>query len=265
MDRRLLLSLLCLAPAVPAMAAELPAGLAAEFAPTGRLRAAINFGNAVLAKRDAAGNPGGVSVALARALAERLALPLDLVPFEGAGQVTDAARRGVWDIAFLAVDPVRAGEVDFTAPYVLIEGTYLVRDSSPIRTVADADKPGQRILVRRGSAYDLFLTRALKQAELVRLESSAPYLDDFLAGSYAAAAGVREPLAAFARDHAGLRVLEDRFMAIEQAMVIQKGRPAAQRFLRAFLEEMKASGFVERALRDSGEADAKVAPAARVD
>jgi polar amino acid transport system substrate-binding protein len=264
MIRAAMIAWLCLSGAA-ALAADVPPAVVAEMAPTGRLRAAINFGNPVLAKRDAAGRPTGVSVALARALAERLRLPLDIVPYEGAGLVTNAARSGVWDIAFLAIDPGRAAEIAFTAPYVLIEGTYLVREDSPIRAIADADKPGQRILVRQGSAYDLFLTRALKQAELVRVPSSAPYLDDFLAGSYAAAAGVREPLAAFARSHPGLRVIEGRFMAIEQAMVSQKGRPAALRYLRGFLEEMKASGFVERALRESGEGDAIVAPAASID
>lgn len=249
-----------------AMANDIPPGLTAELAPTGRLRAAINYGNPVLAKRDpASGAPGGVSVALARALAERLGLPLDLVAYEAAGQVTDAARSGVWDIAFLAIDPVRAAEIDFTAPYVLIEGTYLVRKDSPLRQVEEVDRSGHRILVTRGSAYALYLKRALRQAALVEEPASAPYLDLFRAGNFDAAAGVRQPLVAFARLHPELHVMDGRFMAIEQAMVVQKGRPAALRYVRAFLEEHKASGFVERALRASGEADATVAPAAKLD
>ncbi|QCI63544.1 ABC transporter substrate-binding protein [Phreatobacter stygius] len=249
-----------------AMANEPPPGVAAELAPTGRLRAAINFGNPVLAKRDpATGAPGGVSVALARALAERLGLPVDLVAYEAAGQVTDAARTGIWDIAFLAVDPVRAAEIDFTAPYVLIEGTYLVKATSPLRRVEDVDRAGNRVLATRGSAFALFLTRTLRQAQLVQEPASAPYLDIFVAGDYEAAAGVRQPLVNFARSRPDLRVMDGRFMAIEQAMAIQKGRPAGLRYLRAFLEEMKVSGFVERSLRASGEADAAVAPAAKLD
>ena len=135
-----------------------PAQAIRELAPTGALRAAINFGNAVLARKDpATGEPKGVSAALARELATRLGLPVRFVPYDAAGKVTAAARTGVWDVAFLAIDPLRAADIAFTPPYVLIEGTYLVRSDSPLRAIGDFDREGIRIAVGEGSAYHLYL------------------------------------------------------------------------------------------------------------
>lgn len=236
---------------------------ASHLAPTGRLRAAINFGNPVLAQKDAAsGAPCGVSVDLARALGERLGVPVDLVTFDAAGKVFEALKADAWDLAFLAIDPVRAAEIAFTAPYVVIEGTYLVRAESPLRAVEDLDRDGVRIAVGRGAAYDLFLTRALKHAQLVRADTSPAAIERFLAEGLDAAAGVRQPLATAARAHPGLRVLDGRFTAIEQAMGLPRSRAAGLPALRAFIEEMKASGFVAAALARSGQGDAAVAPPA---
>src|SRR5215510_10912739 len=152
-----------------------PGDAVKDLAPTGRLRAAINFGNPVLAQKDpATGEPRGVSGELARELAHRLGVAITFVPFETAGKVVDAS--GSWDVAFLAIDPVRAAGIDFTAPYVVIEGTYMVPDNSPWRTIQDVDRDGVRVAVGRGSAYDLYLTRALKHAKLVREPSSAEAL-----------------------------------------------------------------------------------------
>ena len=134
----------------------------AELAPTGRLRAAINYGNPVLAQRGPGGEPRGVSVDLARELARRAGVELEVVPFDAAGKVFEAAKSGSWDIAFLAVDPVRAADIAFTSPYVLIEGSYMVRQDSPLRAPGEVDREGVRVAVGRGSAYDLYLTRTLK-------------------------------------------------------------------------------------------------------
>ncbi|MGP0092891.1 MAG: ABC transporter substrate-binding protein [Xanthobacteraceae bacterium] len=249
-----------------AMAESAPQNVVTELAPSGRLRAAINFGNPVLAQKDAAtGEPRGVSAALARELAQRLGVPIEFVTFDTAGKVFDALQANAWDVAFLAIDPVRAAGIDFTAPYVLIEGIYVVPSSSALRTVEDVDRDGVRIAVGRGSAYDLYLTRAIKRATLVREPSSAAALDAFLQDRLEAAAGVKQPVVAFAKAHPDVRVIPGRFMSIEQAMGTPKGRAAGARYLRAFVEEMKSSGFVAKALELSGQSDAAVAPPAPVE
>lgn len=263
LTRRSALAAMALAAAATRASAQtIDPALRDQLAPGGRLRAAINFGNPVLAKRDAAGAPRGISLDLARLLAGRLGVPLDIVAYDAAGKVTEAARSGAWDIAFLAIDPLRANDIAFTTPYVLIEGTYMVRGSSPLTRIDEVDRPGTRILVGRGSAYDLFLTRAIRQATLVRVPSSAQAIADFAKGEGDVAAGVRQPLVDHARTNPGFRVMEGRFMAIEQAMGTPQGRPRALAYLKVFVEEMKASGFVARALAESGEHDAVVAPPA---
>jgi len=233
-----------------------------ELAPQGMLRAAINFGNPVLAQKNPESDePCGVSVDLARELAKRLSVPIQLVLFDAAGKVFEAAQSNSWDVAFLALDPVRAAEILFTAPYVLIEGTYIVRDASAFHTIEDFDRTGVRIAVAKGAAYDLFLTRTIKHAELVRHETSAGAMELFLYAGLEAAAGIKQPLVEFARTHPGLRVIDGRFVSIEQAMGTPKGRPAAREFLQSFIEEMKGSGFVASALERSGQLGAGVAPA----
>ncbi len=233
-----------------------------EMAPSGRLRAAINYGNIVLAHRDAAGELTGVSVDLARELGRRLGLPVDLVPYDTAGKVTAAAGQDAWDVAFLAIDPVRANEIAFTPPYVLIEGTYAVADASPLRAVADVDRAGVQIAVGRGSAYDLYLTRAIKHASIVRAATSADAVQLFVDQKLDAVAGVKQPLVLFARDVPGYRVIEGRFMAIEQAMGVPAGRDAARLYLSAFIEDMKASGFVADAVARHKQTEVVLAPAA---
>ncbi|MFL6797810.1 MAG: ABC transporter substrate-binding protein [Xanthobacteraceae bacterium] len=243
-----------------------PREVVAELAPTGKLRAAINFGNSVLAQRDPSGGPPrGVSGELARELGRRLGVPLEYVTFDAAGKVFEAAKTGSWDVAFLAVDPVRATEIAFTAPYVIIEGVYLVPADSPLRTNEDVDREGVRIAVARGSAYDLYLTRTIKRATLVRDTEGPQALERFLRERLEAAAGVKQPIVAFAKEHPQTRIIPGRFMVIEQAMGTLNGRPVAAGFLRRFVEEMKASGFVASALKGSGQADAAVAPAAAAD
>ena len=226
-----------------------PPAVIAELAPTGRLRAAINFDNPLLASRDAAtGEPGGVSVDLARELARRLGLAVDYVPYFAAGKVIEGVKARLWDICFLAIDPVRAEQILFTPPYVVIEGAYLVTEDSPIRDNAEVDRPGIRVLVSTGSAYDLFLSRTIRHATIVRTTAAKDVVDQFVAQNLDVAAGVRPALEADARRHPGLRLLPGRFMAIHQAMGTPRGRDAAAGYLRTFIEEIKISGFVARAL-----------------
>jgi polar amino acid transport system substrate-binding protein len=233
-----------------------------ELAPTGKLRAAINYGNSVLAQRDpATGEPRGVSADLARELARRLDVPIEYVTFDAAGKVFAAVR--TWDVAFLAIDPARAAEIEFTAPYVIIEGGYMVPADSAVRTIADVDRDGVRVAVGRGSAYDLYLTRTLKHATLVRAPTSPAAIELFVKERLEVAANVKQPLVRFAAGNPSVRVLEGRFMVIEQAMGTPKGRPAGARYLREFVEEMKASGFVAAGLQRSGQTDAAVAPPAK--
>ena len=232
----------------------------AELAPSGKLRAAINFGNAVLATRDpATGEPRGVSVDLARALGARIGVPVELVLYESAGKVATSVSQ--WDIAFLAIDPARATEIAFTAPYVMIEGAYLVPTNSPINANEQVDRAGTRVVVGAGSAYDLFLTRELKAATLVRAPTSPVVTDFLVAQKLDVAAGVKQQLEADAVRVPGVRLLPGRFMVINQAMGVPQGRPAALQYLRAFVEDVKASGFVAQSLARHRVEGAVVAPA----
>jgi polar amino acid transport system substrate-binding protein len=234
----------------------------AELAPSGTLRAAINFGNTVLAQRGATlAESGGVSIAIARELARRLGVPLELIPYDGAGAVVAAAKDDVYDISFMAIDPLRAADLGFTAPYVLIEGGYLVRNESPLTNADEVDRPGRRMTVGERSAYDLYLSRTLQHAEIVRAPTSAEAIALFLREGFDVAAGVKASLVAFAATDPGVRLLHGRFMVIEQAMVTVHG-PQAVRAISALIEELKQSGFIARALAESGQADAIVAPPA---
>jgi polar amino acid transport system substrate-binding protein len=234
-----------------------------DLAPTGKLRAAINYGNIVLAQKGPAGEARGVSVDLANELGRRLGVPVELLSYDAAGKVADAAASNAWDVAFVAIDPGRGKTIAYSAPYVLIEGTYLVRNDSPLRRVEEFDRPGMRIAVGAKSAYDLYLSRALKQATLVRSPTSPEAIPLFINQRLDAVAGVKQPLVIYAKNNPGYRVIDGRFMAIEQAMGTPQGRSGAGvRYLAQFVEEMKSSGFVAASLQRSGQRDAMVAPAA---
>jgi polar amino acid transport system substrate-binding protein len=239
--------------------------LQSDLAPTGKLRIGINYGNPVLATRDpGSGELRGVVVDLARELGARTGLPIELVAFESAGKMFDAVKTGAWDVAFLAIDPERADQISFTAPYIEIEGTYLVPSGSPLRAIADVDREGVRVGVSANSAYDLFLGRSIQHAQLVRAPSPDEAFELIVTGKVDVAAGVRQHLVANAAKLPGSRVFDDRFMAIGQAMGVVKGRGGAVNYLRAFIEEMKASGFVARALEKAGVRGVSVAPKAKV-
>jgi polar amino acid transport system substrate-binding protein len=235
-----------------------------DLAPSGTLRAAINLGNPVLVQRDAAtGALSGITIDLAHELARRLGVAVTLIPFDTAGKVSGVAAHGVWDVAFLAVDPARAVDIRFTEPYVIIEGTYVVASGSPDRTVEDVDRPGVKIAVVSGAAYDLYLSRTLKHAQLVRAATFEDQMALFVAERLDASAGVRQPIEAFARSHPGYRVTQGRFTEIRQAMGTPQGREAGGRYLDAFIEQQKADGFVAAALARSGQGEVTVAPPAR--
>ncbi len=230
-----------------------------RIAPGGRLRAAINLGNALLAGRDGRGELEGPTVELARALAAELGAAIELLPFDSAAASVAAVRSGRADLGFFAIDPGRSEGIRFTRPYLHIEGSYLVRASSPIRRNEEVDREGNRVVVGAGSAYDLRLSRDLRHATIVRCTSTPAVVGTFLAGGYEVAAGIRRRLELDAARYgaaaggAALRVLDGRFMLIEQAMAIpaERGEEAAA-FLEAFLSKVKASGLLQACLDRHG-------------
>jgi polar amino acid transport system substrate-binding protein len=233
-----------------------------QLAPAGKLRVGINYGNPVLATRDpGSGELRGVAVDLARELGNRSNLAVELVGFASAGQMVNGLKTASWDVAFLAIDRDRAEEIAFTAPYIEIEGTYLVAADSPLRAIPDVDRAGVRIGVSANSAYDLFLSRSLQNAELVRAASPNAAFELFLSGQVDVVAGVRQPLVDHAEKLPGLRVFPDRFMAIQQALGIPKARQEAAAYLRKFIEDVKASGLVARAIAKAGLNGVSLAPA----
>lgn len=230
-----------------------------ELAPRGVLRVAINLGNPVLAQPGpVGGDPKGVSVELARALARQVGLPLRLTTYDAAGKVFAALGQDQWDLAFLAIEPERAEQLAFSTPYVTIEGTYLVRQESPDRQTSDLDQPGRRIAVGHGAAYDLYLSRTLTHADLIRGPTSAAAVDLFLERALDAAAGVRQPLEQIARAHPQVRVLPDSFTEIRQAMAVPKERTLAAAYIDAFIRQQIANGFVAQALEQNGQRDVQV-------
>ena len=258
------LALLAVAALLASCSATMPAGpssaVVAELAPGGKLRAAINYGNPILAIRDATtGEPRGVSVDLARELARRLGVAFEPVIYTAAGKVVEGVKAGAWDVGFFAIDPVRAADTDFSAAYLVIEGAYLVPQDSPIRRNEEVDRPGVRVVVGRGSAYDLYLTRELRQARLLRVATSPEVTNTMVADKIDVAAGVKPQMQADARRVPGVRLLDGRFMEIRQAMAVPKGRAAGTAYVAAFVEEMKAAGFVADALKRHGVEGAIVA------
>ena len=233
--------------------------IAQDLAPTGVLRASINLGNPVLAQGSPE-SPSGITVDLAREIADRLGLPVSFVCFDAARRSFEAMTSGDADLCFLAVDPARATEVAFTAPYAVIEGVYVVPVDSPVVSAADVDRDGVRVGVKQGSAYDLFLSRTLAHATVVRGDEG---VDVFVAEGLEVGAGIREPVTAFAARRDDVRVVDEAFLQIEQAVGTTRTRSAETvAFLHELVEELKASGFVADALSRSGQSGAAVAPPA---
>lgn len=225
----------------------------AQLAPTGKLRAAINMANMLLVTdRTPAGDPAGVGPDFARAIADRLGVDVAYVPFPSPGELADAVDDDVWDIGLIGAEPTRAEKIAFTAAYVEIEATYLVPAGSPFRNVGDVDRDGVRIAVSGRSAYDLYLSRNLKHAELVRAKGLPGALELFLSDKLDALAGLRPALAADLGKVPGGRILGGRFTAVQQAVGTGRGNAAAAAFLSAFVEEAKASGLVAKLIDRHG-------------
>ena len=232
-----------------------------DLAPTGKLRAGINFGNNLLAAKDpATGNPKGIALDLANELGRRLNVPVEIVSYDGAGKLADGAKTGAWDVAFLGAEPERANEIAFSTPYLEIEATYLIPAGSPLRTIAEVDREGMRIAVSEKSAYDLYLTRNLKRAHLMRAPGADASVVLFTAEKMDALAGLKPALLEAAAKIPGSRVLEGRFTVVQQAVGTPKARGAGAKYLLEFVEDVKASGFVGRAIEKNGIRGVAVAP-----
>ncbi|MFW1843610.1 transporter substrate-binding domain-containing protein [Acinetobacter pittii] len=227
-------------------------------APTGVLRVAINLGNPVLARMDNQNKLVGVSVELAKLFAEFVGLPYKLITFNAAGKVFEALDNNVWDLAFLADEPKRAEKIAFSNPYVIIEGTYLVKKDSNFNSVSDIDRSDIRISVGHGAAYDLFLSRTLQNAELIRTDTSASAIDYFVDGNVDAAAGIRQPLYRTSLAYPNFKVLNDSFTQIRQAMAVPKERTYAAKIVENFVEVQLRQGEVRRLFDLDGQSDVSI-------
>jgi polar amino acid transport system substrate-binding protein len=234
-----------------------------ELAPTGKLRVGINYQNFLLVnKNPASGEYSGIAVDLGRELGRRLGVPVELVPFESAGKLADAVKAGAWDVAFLANEPVRANEIAFSAAYLEIEAGYLVPAGSPIRTIAEVDREGVRVAVSEKSAYDLYLTRNLKRAILLRAPTIDASYEIFVRDKLDALAGLKPRLVMDAERLPGSRVLEGRFSAVQQSIGTQQGRPAGAKYLSEYSQDVRASGFVAKTIERHAVRGVSVAPGA---
>ncbi len=241
----------------------MPHAIAAELAPTGVLRAAINLQNFLLVSgRDGAGDPTGVAPGMARAIADCIGTAVRLVPFESAKQLGDAVDDNAWDIGLIGAEPARAERIAFTAAYCEIEATYIVPAGSPVRNIADVDRPGMRIAVSAGSAYDLWLTRNLRHAELVHAPNIGKSRELFVEQGLDALAGLRTGLLADLKQLPGAQLLEGRFTAVQQAIGTRRANKAGAMFLEAFVEEAKQSGLVAGLITQFNISGLSVAPSA---
>lgn len=220
-----------------------------ELAPNGTLRVGINLGNPLLASLDDKKNPKGISVDLANELAKQLQLTPHFTTFQKAGDTVDAIKSNLVDLVFVAIDPVRGADIDYSPAYVQIEGGYMVKSNSPITANDQVDQTNTRVVVGKGSAYDLYLTRELKHATIIRAANSQAVVDQFIAQNLEVAAGVKQQLEEDAKRYSDLRMLPGRFMVINQAMGVPKGRPNAVKYISQFVAQMKASGFIQDAIK----------------
>ena len=243
------------------MKPEVPAAVRSELAPTGKLRVGINYGNFLLVNKDRA---SGIAVDLGREIGRRLGVPVELVTYETAGKLADGVKTGAWDVAFLGAEPQRANEIAFTAAYLEIPATYLVPAGSRIRAIEEVDREGVRIAVAQKSAYDLYLSRNLKHAQLLRAEGIQGSYDLFIAQKLEVLSGLKPRMVTDAEKLPGSRVLDGQFTAVQQAIGTPKGREAGARFLREFAEDAKASGLVAEAIARHGVRGVSVAPKAPI-
>lgn len=242
--------------------ARMSTQIVAELAPHGTLRAGINMSNFLLVTgRSASGDPEGVSPSMARAIAERLGVPIKYVPFPKPGELADAVDNDVWDIGLIGAEPARAEKITFTAAYAEIEATYLVPAGSSITSIAEVDRPGVRIAVSARSAYDLWLDRNIKHATLIRSDGLASAVEKFQHDGLEALAGLRPALLSDVRKMPGARILDGQFTAVQQAIGTPRKNTEGARFLREFVEEAKASGLVAGFIAQHKVQGLSVAPA----
>jgi polar amino acid transport system substrate-binding protein len=242
---------------------DVTAAVRADLAPTGALRTAINFGNVILATRDpAGGRPRGVAIDLADDIGRRLGAPVEIVAYDSVAVMGDAAPSGAWDIAFLGSDPARERLMGFTAAYLEIEATYLVPGASPLRTAAEVDRDGVRVAAPARANYELYLSRHLTRARLVSAPTAEAAFELLATGRVEALAGLTQSLRALAAKLAGARLTTGRFMGVQQAIAVPRGKDAGLLYLRGVVEEAKRSGLVARAIERTGAAGVSVAPAA---
>lgn len=225
---------------------EVSAAAKADLAPTGRLRAGINFANILLTARDAGGKPIGVALDLAHELGRRLGVPVEIVEFPTPGKLADSADQNIWDVGFLGAEPARARLIDFTAPYVQIDATYLVPNDSPLKTIEAVDKPGVKIVVPAKAAYELWLTANLKHAHITRADGGDGAAKLFAEGKFDVLAGLKERLKKDLANLPGTRLIDGNFTAVLQAAGTPKGRAAGNAYLKAFIEDVKKSGLVAK-------------------
>jgi polar amino acid transport system substrate-binding protein len=234
-----------------------------SFAPTGTLRVGINLGNPILANEDSnTKHLFGITIDIATEIGKRIQLPVELIPFKTAGATVDAVKSGDIDLVFVAIDPVRGADISYTPAYIQIEGAYMVQSSSPIKVNEEVDTVGTEIVVGKGSAYDLYLTREIKHASLLRAASSQAVVDDFMTGKGNVAAGVKQQLESDAKRYEGLRMLPGRFMVINQAIGIPKARSnyeSTNAYLSNIITELKKSGFIADSMNRHNIQGAKVA------
>jgi polar amino acid transport system substrate-binding protein len=235
----------------------------ADLAPGGTLRAGVNYGNFILAtKEGATGEPRGVAIDLLREIAGRLQVPTQIVAYDKVGVMVDDAKTGAWDIAFLGSEPARKREISFTAAYLEIEATYLVPAASPLRHASEVDRDGVVVSAPARANYELYLSRTLQHAKLISAADGGAAFDLLASGQADALAGLKEGLFGLAEKLPGSRILDGRFMGVQQSIGIPKGREAGLRFLRAVVEDAKALGLVARAIERTGARGVSVAPPA---
>ena len=244
-----------------AMATGITPAIRSELAPSGKLRVGLNHGNFLLVTPgSSATDPRGVAPDVARELGRRVGVPVEFIRFDSAGKLGDGVKTGAWDVAFLGAEPQRAAEIAFTAAYLEIPSTYLVPAGSPIRSVADVDREGVRIAVAEQSAYGLYLSRTIKRARLVLTQGVDASFDVFVAQKLEALAGLKPRLLTDVQKLPGSRLLDGQFTAVQQAIGTAKARVAGAAFLRAFVEAVKASGFVAEAISRNNSQGVSVAP-----
>lgn len=235
----------------------------AELAPRGKIRIGLNYQNFLLVLGDGAdGSPTGIAPDMGRALGKASGLQIEFVRFDSAGGLADAVKDDVWDVAFLGSEPSRAQQIAFSAAYLEIPVTFLVRGDSPIKAIGDVDKEGNRVAVAEKSAYDLYLTRTLKHAKLMRVKGIAASFDLFQRDRLEVLSGLKPQLVADHERLPGSRILEGQVTAVQQSAGVPRAREHAARWVREFIEESKRSGHVGRTIEKHRVRGVTVAPPA---